>query len=115
MLGYRTSAVALLVAMLSAPCLGVCSGWMMSPHDRMACCADKSPDQATACCASGESRQNGDLFGGLALAALSVPAVDASQVESILTASQIFTPQWDSHDRIPSGSDRHVLLSVFLI
>jgi hypothetical protein len=48
-------------------------------------------------------------------AALPVPAVDANQIASILTAPQIFTPQWDSHDRIPSDTHRYVLLSVFLI
>ena len=81
----------------------------------MACCADKARNEADTCCASGEGRQNVDVFGGLVLAALPVPAVDASQIESILTTPQIFTPQWDSHDRIPSDSHRHVLLSVFLI
>lgn len=81
----------------------------------MACCVDKSQDEADICCAVGEGRQNADVLAGLAVATLPVPAVDADQIESILTPSQIFTPHWDSHDRIPSGSDRHLVLSVFLI
>jgi hypothetical protein len=111
----RALAVSLLTVLVAAPCLGVCTGWTASAHDRMACCADKAQNEADTCCASGEGRQNADVFGGLVLAALPVPAVDASQIESILTTPQIFTPLWDSHDRIPSDSHRHVLLSVFLI
>jgi len=107
--------VTLCAALFAAPCLGVCAGWTISADDRMACCADKAPTEADTCCASSESRQNADVFAGLFLAALPVPAVDAGQLESILTASQIFTPHWDSHQRIPSGSHRYVLLSVFLI
>lgn len=112
---HKVFAVALLAAFLAAPCLSVCAGWNASDHARMACCVDKSQDEADSCCASGEGRQNADVPAGLVAAALPVPAIDADQIQSILTASQIFTPHWDSHERIPSGSDRHVLLSVFLI
>ena len=111
----RAFAASLLIALVATPCLGICTGWTMSADDRMACCVDKARDEADTCCASGEGRQNADVFAGLLLAALPVPPVDASQIESILTTPQIFTPQWDSHDRIPSDSHRHVLLSVFLI
>ena len=112
---YRLFAVVLLAALLVAPCLNVCAGWSASDHARMACCVDKSQGEADSCCASGEGRQNADVLAGLMVAALPVPALDADQIESILTASQLFTPQWDSHDRILSNSDRYVLLSVFLI
>jgi hypothetical protein len=112
---YRLFAVALLAALVAAPCLNVCAGWSGSDHARMACCVGKSQDEADSCCAAGEGRQNADVLGGLVVAAVPVPSVDTEQIEAILTASQIFTPHWDSHDRIPSGSDRHVLLSVFLI
>lgn len=115
MLLRKPFAVALLAALLAAPCLGVCAGWSSSDHARMACCADKAQDEADTCCASSEGRQNADVLAGLVVAALPVPAVDADQIESILTASQIFTPQWESHDRISSDAHRHVLLSVFLI
>ena len=108
-------AIALVTALLAAPCVGVCAGWDTSGHARMACCVDKSQDDADACCASGEGRQNADVFGGLLLAALPIPSVDANEMESILTARQIFTPHWDSHERILSDTYRHVLLSVFLI
>lgn len=111
----RVSAIILLASWLGAPCLGVCAGWSASHHSRMACCADKPQGEADACCASGEARQNTDVFTGLVAAALPAPAVDADRIESILTAPQIFTPHWDSHDRVPADSDRHVLLSVFLI
>jgi hypothetical protein len=111
----RAFAIPLLTALVVAPCLGVCAGWTASAHDRMACCADKARNEADACCASGEGRQNADMFAGLVLAALPAASVDASQFESILTTPQIFAPQWDSHDRIPSDSHRYVLLSVFLI
>ena len=112
---HRAFAVALLAALFAAPCLGVCAGWEAIDHARMACCADKAQDEADACCASGEARQGIDVLAGLLVAVLPVPAVDAHQVESILTASQIFTARWDSHAQLPSDSDRHVLLSVFLI
>lgn len=111
----RVFAVALLAALLIAPCLGVCAGWEASDHARMACCVGKSQDEADACCGSGEGRQNAEAFGGLVAAALPVPAVDADQIESILSAPQIFTPLWDSHARILSDTGRHVRLSVFLI
>jgi hypothetical protein len=111
----RVFAAALLAALFAPPCFGVCAGWTSSADDRMACCADKGRNEADTCCASGEGRQNAEVFAGLLTAVLPVPAVDADQIESILTGSQIFAPQWDSHDRLPSDSDRHVLLSVFLI
>jgi hypothetical protein len=111
----KVSALALMATLLIAPCLGVCAGWAASHHDRMACCADKSQNEADACCASGEGRQNADVLTGLAIGALPVPAVDANQFDSALATPQLFTPHWDSHDRIPSDSDRYVLLSVFLI
>ncbi len=112
---HRAFAVALVAALLTAPCVGLCGGWEPSKHARMACCLDKSQNDADTCCASGEGRQNADMFGGLLLAALPVPSVDAAQIESILAAPQTFTPHWDSHVRILSGTDRHVLHSVFLI
>jgi len=111
----RAFAVALLAALMTAPCVGVCAGWDTSDHARMACCVGKSQDEADTCCASGEGRQGADVLAGLVAAALPVPAVDAAQIESILSAAQIFTPQWDSHVRILSDTDRHVRLSVFLI
>lgn len=112
---HRAFAVALLAALLTAPCVGVCAGWETTDHARMACCVGKSQDEADACCGSGEGRKNAETFGGLLLAALPVPAVDADQIESILSAAQIFTPHWDSHARILSDTDRHARLSVFLI
>jgi hypothetical protein len=111
----RVGIVALLATLVGAPCLGVCAGWKASDHAHMACCADKTQDEADTCCVLGETQQNTDVLAGLVAAALPAPAVDAHQIESILTASQMFTPQWDSHDRIPSDSHRHVRLSVFLI
>ena len=115
MLLPRGFAVVLVTALLAAPCVGVCAGWDTSDHARMACCLDKSQDDADTCCASGEGRTNGDMFAGFAAAALPIPAVDANEVESILAASQLFTPHWDSHDHILSDTDRNILLSVFLI
>src|SRR5688572_19779236 len=101
---HRTFTVVLLGALLIAPCLGVCAGWESSEHARMACCVGKSQSDADTCCATSEGRQNADIFAGLVAAALPVPAVDANQIASILTAPQIFTPQWDSHARIPSDT-----------
>lgn len=112
---HRAFAIALLAALLTAPCVGVCAGWEASDHARMACCVGKSQDEADTCCASGEGRQGADVLAGLAAAALPVPAVDADQIESILSARQIFTPHWDSHVRILSDTGRHARLSVFLI
>ena len=115
MLRHRAVAVAVLAVLLIAPCAGVCVGWETSAHAGMACCADKSQDDADACCALGESRRNADLFAGLVPTAQSLPAVDAGQLASTLAAPRLFAPRWDSHDRILSDTDRHVLFSVFLI
>lgn len=115
MAGRHVFTFALVAMLLAMPCLGVCAGWAASHHDRMACCADKAQNEADACCASGEARQNADVLAGLVVAALPAAAIDANQLESILTASQIFTARWDSHEQIPSDSHRHVRLSVFLI
>ena len=111
----RIVAGALLTAIIATPCLGACAGWTLSAHDRMACCVDKALNEADACCASGEGRQNADVSPGLGLAALPAPTVVSNEIAPLLTAPQLFTPQWDGHDRIRSDSHRHVLLSVFLI
>jgi hypothetical protein len=110
----EAAAVGLLTTLIAAPCLGVCAGWSASHHERMACCADKAENEADACCASGEAQQSTDGLLG-PVTAIPSPVVDAERVESILAASQIFTPHWNSHDRAPADSHRYIRLSVFLI
>jgi hypothetical protein len=107
-------AVILLAALLAAPCFSVCAGWAMSPNDRMACCAGKTQGEADGCCASGEGRQNAEVPGALLIAALPAP-----EPVALKTATVIPLPHarfdLDLHDPHTSDSERHILLSVFLI
>ena len=111
----RTFAFVLLAALALAPCLGVCAGWTASADTRMACCIGKSADQAKMCCASSESGQNADSAGAPALAALPAPEPIALKIASALIPQLRAASVIDSHDPLTAGSDRYVLLSVFLI
>ena len=115
MLLHRVLAAALLTTLLAVPCVSVCIGWDATAHARMACCANKSQDDAGICCASADSRANAEVLSGLIVAAAPAPAVDAGQIASVFCAPQILTRQPGSHDRILSDTDRYVLHSVFLI
>lgn len=111
---FRTgAAIALLGVLLAGPCLGVCTGWSSSHHERMACCAGKAQDEADACCASGEGRRADSVAGLL----LGVPAPQpvAFAVEGALIALPHAFSDVDTHRPITSRTERHVLLSVFLI
>ena len=108
-------ALALVAALLAVPCLGVCAGWAASHHDRMACCADKHQDEADACCASTEGRQNSETVAGLVVVALPALQPIASAVASAVTVQRDVVNDLDSHDPLTSDTERHVLLSVFLI
>lgn len=106
--------VAVVVAFLIGPCLSVCAGWDASPHARMACCADKPADDADACCASAEGRKNSEAPS--AVAAFPV-ALDPVPLAHSVMATCVERPEFDRDARHPltSTTERHALLSVFLI
>jgi len=111
----RTFAFVLLAALALTPCLGVCEGWSASGDARMACCADKSANEAKMCCAASEGRQNADGATALTMAALapfeSITLKIATALVPRLRAEAVI----DSHHPITDDSARYVLLSVFLI
>ena len=111
----RSFAFVLLGALALAPCLGVCAGWTASADARMACCAGKSADDATMCCASSEGRHNADLPGALAVVALPAAEPIALKIAWALAPQRRAASVIDSHDPLTADSERHVLLSVFLI
>ena len=111
----RAFAFVLLAAFALAPCLGVCAGWNASAHARMACCAEKSADEASMCCASSESRQNVDSPWAFAMATLPAPEPIVSRMASALAPQLRAAFDLDSHDPLTADSERYVLLSVFLI
>jgi hypothetical protein len=111
----QTFAFVLLGALALAPCLGVCAGWSASGDARMACCIGKSSDEAKMCCASSEGRQNADPSAPLALAALPAPEPVVLKIASALALQLRAASVIDSHDPLTADSERHVLLSVFLI
>jgi hypothetical protein len=81
----------------------------------MACCADKTQNEADACCANGEAQQNADASSPAAM--LSLPAIDAVTITfgaAIAPASHA-SIDLEAHTPLTSESGRHVLLSVFLI
>ena len=111
----RTFALVLLGALSLAPCLGVCAGWMTSADARMACCVNKSANDAEMCCASTEGRQNADSVTSLVIVALPPIEPIALKIASALAPQLRAASVIDSHDPVISDSARHVLLSVFLI
>lgn len=110
----RVTAFAVVVAFLAGPCLSVCAGWDASPHARMACCAHKAADDADACCASAEGRENSPAPS--AVAAFPVALAPVPFAWPIIATSPEPT-QLDRGARHPMTptTERHVLLSVFLI
>jgi hypothetical protein len=112
----RVTSVGVALAFLVGPCLGVCTGWDESSHARMACCVDKTPTEADACCASGENQQQGsDPLGVFSMSALPAPAPVAFTIAAVVPVPSPFRFDIASHTTRPSDSDRHVRLSVFLI
>jgi hypothetical protein len=114
MVTRRFFAFAVLATLFVAPCSGICTGWSASSDARMACCAGKSADEAMACCASSESRQNADSS---ASATPSLPALEPLilEIASTLAPELRAASAIASHEPLTADSERHVLLSVFLI
>ena len=111
----RTFAFVLLAALALTPCLGVCEGWSASGDARMACCADKSANEAKMCCASAEGRQNADSTAHVAPVALPPVEPIALKTTTDLAPRLRAEAVIDSHHPITDDSARYVLLSVFLI
>jgi hypothetical protein len=121
MLAARRAVVAsvLISALLSTASLGVCAGWESSARARMACCAGAEHDgtraEADDCCAAGEQRQHGEMF-GVALHALPPPQTAAIAFFEIPPFGAPGAAGLSRvHRPLGSPSDIHVLLSVFLI
>ena len=114
MLVRRSLTFVLLGMLVLAPCLGVCAGWSASAEVRMACCAGKSADEADTCCASSEGRQNTDSSAS-AVPALPALVPIAPEIASVLAPELPAISVIESHDPLTADSERHILLSVFLI
>jgi hypothetical protein len=114
----QTLSITLLLALLLAPCLNACGGWTASADHRMACCIDKGGHhtqmQADACCAMGESRQNVDRT-GFSVPALLVSVQAVTQTIAVMPTTRDADFAAPSPDAFAPHTDRHVLLSVFLI
>ena len=103
-----------MLAFLVGPCLSACAGWDASPHARMACCAHKAPEDADACCASAESRENSAAPSAVAAFPLALAPVPLPH--QVITASLAGTElDRDTHHPLTPNTERHILLSVFLI
>lgn len=111
----RIAAFAVLAVLFAAPCSGVCTGWAASADARMACCIGKTADEATMCCASTEGRQNANPSGPLAVAALPALKPVTLSIAAIVPLPSAALIDLDAHDPLTNDSERHVLLSVFLI
>lgn len=111
----RLRAFLVVAAVLAGPCLNVCSGWVGSAVERMACCADKAQGDADACCASEESSRNAESIAAPISAALPAPEPIALRIVAEVSATSASTHALHSHTPLTSDSERHVLLSVFLI
>jgi hypothetical protein len=80
----------------------------------MACCAHKTADEADTCCASAEGRENSPAPSAVAAFPISLePAPFAWRV----MPTYFERSRRDSHagDPLTPTTERHVLLSVFLI
>lgn len=110
----RLGAVAVMLALLVGPCLSACAGWDASRHARMACCADKSADEADACCASTEGRENSPTASTVAAFPVTLGPVPLA---CPVVATSLERTARDRHagDPLTPTTERHVLLSVFLI
>lgn len=114
----RTSSATLIVALLGVPCLNTCEGWTASSVERMACCADghdQSQDAADRCCATGEGRRNAESSPGAVIAVLPAPAPVPLDGTAAVPLPRYAAWTFDNYQLFGSGSDRHILLSVFLI
>ena len=67
------------------------------------------------CCASTEGRQNANPSGPSAVAALPAPQPVTLSVAALVALPNRALIDLDAHDPLTNDSERHVLLSVFLI
>ncbi len=117
----RGASAVMLFALLVLPCLSLCSGWGGSAGMRMACCHGSaehgSQTSADACCALGEQRQNAESSRSLLSVAISVGDLTKVAIAFLSTALTLQGSRFDigEHDYVSATSDRHLLLSVFLI
>ena len=81
----------------------------------MACCVDKAREEADACCASGEAQQNADPLATGVPSALPVPQPIAFVMASAVPAVTRAPVDLASYAPLTSDSERHVVLSIFLI
>ena len=85
----------------------------------MACCVGSGDDASEAaannCCAIGERGKNADTFNGLLSAALPAANPVGSGMASALSIVRTAALASENSGRVRSGSNTHVLLSVFLI
>ena len=80
----------------------------------MACCADKAADEADACCASGEGRENGTAPSPVAAFPIALAPVPLASPVIAISAERTVLDR-DARHPLTSTTERYVLLSVFLI
>ena len=110
----RITAIAATLAFLVGPCLSVCTGWDASEHARMACCAHKAADEADACCASSEGREHSEAPSAVAAVPVALEPVPFA-CPIIATSLERTRLDRDARHPLTPTTERHVLLSVFLI
>jgi hypothetical protein len=80
----------------------------------MACCAHKTADEADACCASAEGRENSSAPSAVAAFPIALEPVPLA-CPVIATPVERTVLDSDARHPLTSTTERHVLLSVFLI
>ena len=130
---HRLSAVLLCLGLVTGNA-AICTGWVATADERMACCADgsecplhkgESHDsaadhvmtqvEADACCAASE-REHSSSSTPTLVATISAAVLGAGIVLPASVPSLVLSDDWRMYTPIPRPPvPRHVLLSVFLV
>jgi hypothetical protein len=129
----RSSAVVLAVGLLAGNAT-VCAGWLATPEERMACCAEGgecpmhkgdshragservvTQAQADSCCALSE-REHSSQPSRTFVAAITAAVLGTGIVMPISVPALVLSDGWRTTAPIPTAPiPKHVLLSVFLV
>jgi len=112
----------------------ICAGWLATPEERMACCADESEcpmhkgdsqrssshrvvtqAQADSCCAAAE-RQNSNQSSPSFVTPITAAVLGVGVVLPVNVPALVLSDAWRTSAPIPIAPvPKHVLLSVFLV